>query len=404
MKLVNKLIQNFQYQSIRSLHCKKYLINSSHLTDKSHPIYQNSHTDLAILLFSKSYQQVTKTYDYLQTKLNPSNIQATFVDNVIDNNLEEDNLVILLINKENENEVLIPFYHQDKDVKDLNFNSVGRWRVGKQTGSVERREMDLGNMKSISQAENKVKIPKELETVKESNGSLFLMGDNQLEQYLQVLDIEMKGVTKTGFKSSNTIFEYNTPNQLYYNNKLYQEGLLGFYTNCILPWKVSVDRLTKISDEYELKQCQGNIIIEFKGFNNACGLLKEKVDQLGNKNQKLDFNQVSIWTRLSREEKEIGYFAISAGDPSNGNIALDTKLDLKIGDKIEFYYEDNNTFIENRINNNSNELSINYLNFDLNYSISNESKKNSIINSEGLINFNNGISTILKLNYSKLNI
>ncbi|KAG0318705.1 hypothetical protein BGZ99_005492 [Dissophora globulifera] len=256
--------------------------------------------------------------------------------------------------------------------KRLKEKSVGKWA---RSQDIEERSLDTADawasFKSISIGQNQVQVPDSALPPPSSpahgqehdvSQDIMILSDLEVHQFLEALDTANPSASKTGLLASSTPFITGKPVTMYYDGKVVQDGVLG----------VSVVRETIASSsdrsedarnrrptlttlEYpslaplgpamQITKCRGNIILELND-SNATRLLLERLQSTTLTKDKEYFLATGEPTKAKDSQefnvnmKEAMVYKITGGDPSKGNMAVDTVHDLNVGQWVQFNHHD----------------------------------------------------------------
>ncbi|KAI1315944.1 hypothetical protein EDD11_000194 [Mortierella claussenii] len=273
-----------------------------------------------------------------------------------------------------------PFYLSGAESrrKRLKEKSVGKWA---RSQDIEERSLDTADawaaFKSISIGRNQVQVPQAVlpppssftttttattttsssSSPSSSSQEILMMSDMEVHQFLEALDHTTPAAHKFGILASSTPFITGRPVTMFYDGKVVQDGVLG-----VSIVRSSADRHegeTKTTVDYpsmaplgpamQITRCRGNIILELDE-SNATRLLLDRLSATTLTKDKEYFLATGEPTRVdihsSQDQivnidmKQATVYKITGGDPSKGNMAVDTVHDLNVGQWVQFMHHD----------------------------------------------------------------
>ncbi|KAF9582299.1 hypothetical protein BGW38_000392 [Lunasporangiospora selenospora] len=245
----------------------------------------------------------------------------------------------------------------DSRRKRLKEKSVGRWA---RTQDLEERSLDSpeawADFKSISIGQNQVQVPEAafpivpLDSNLAQQQDIFMISDLEVHQFLEALDTVNPEATKLGLVASSTPFITGRPVTMFYEGKLVEDGVLGVTITTEsgkIPEKTRVEypSMAPLGPAMQITRCRGNIILELDE-SNATRLLLDQLQATTLTKDKEYFLATTSdpsGVTLSAEKPAIDMnramvYKITGGDPSKGNMAVDTVHDLQVGQWVQFIH------------------------------------------------------------------
>ncbi|KAF9277404.1 hypothetical protein BGZ68_009320 [Mortierella alpina] len=257
-----------------------------------------------------------------------------------------------------------PFYLSGADSrrKRLKEKSVGKWA---RSQDIEERSLDTADawssFKSISIGQNQVQVPAAILSPQSEGGAehqeqdVLMISDLEVHQFLEALDVASPTASKVGLMASSTPFITGRPVTMFYDGKLVQDGVLGVSLVKKAGSHKHIEGATRTSVEYpsmaplgpamQITRCRGNIILELDE-SNATRLLLDRLQATTLTKDKEFFLATGEPTTADQDEdsnvdmSNATVYRITGGDPSKGNMAVDTVHDLKVGQWVQFIHHD----------------------------------------------------------------
>ncbi|KAG0030823.1 hypothetical protein BGZ82_007284 [Podila clonocystis] len=251
--------------------------------------------------------------------------------------------------------------------KRLKEKSVGKWARAE---DIEERSLDTADawnaFKSISIGRNQVQVP---EAALPSSGvslnegadattkqKVIVFSDLEVHQFLEALDNAAPQADKIGLLASSTPFITGKPVTMFWNGQLVQDGVLGvsIVKDTSKETKKSVTTveypsMSTLGPAMQITRCRGNIILELDE-SNATRLLLDRLQATTLTKDKEYFLATGEPATLgSLDHKDVRtdidmakatVYKITGGDPSKGNMAVDTVHDLRVGQWVQFIHHD----------------------------------------------------------------
>ncbi|KAF9345573.1 hypothetical protein BGX26_002975 [Mortierella sp. AD094] len=253
-----------------------------------------------------------------------------------------------------------PFYLSGAESrrKRLKEKSVGKWA---RSQDIEERSLDTADawsaFKTISIGHNQVQVPEAALPLDSSSGStsqdIFMLSDLEVHQFLEALDNASPEANKVGLLASSTPFITGRPVTMFYDGKIVQDGVLG--VSVVRDAKDGKGGENRTSVEYptlaplgpamQITRCRGNIILELDE-SNATRLLLDRLKATTLTKDKEYFLATSESIESTQGQdvnvdmSKATVYKITGGDPSKGNMAVDTVHDLNVGQWVQFIHHD----------------------------------------------------------------
>ncbi|KAF9200285.1 hypothetical protein BGZ49_009496 [Haplosporangium sp. Z 27] len=249
-----------------------------------------------------------------------------------------------------------PFYLSGAESrrKRLKEKSVGKWA---RSQDIEERSLDTADawtaFKTISIGHNQVQVPEAVLPPQPSSSAtsqdIFMISDLEVHQFLEALDNANPGASKIGLIASSTPFITGRPVTMFYDGKIVQDGVLG--VSVVREIKDSKNAESRTSIEYptlaslgpamQITRCRGNIILELDE-SNATRLLLDRLKSTTLTKDKEYFLATGELIESTQDQDvnidmlKATVYKIIGGDPSKGNMAVDTVHDLSVGQWVQF--------------------------------------------------------------------
>ncbi|KAG0319189.1 hypothetical protein BGZ97_002599 [Linnemannia gamsii] len=252
-----------------------------------------------------------------------------------------------------------PFYLSvaESRRKRLKEKSVGKWA---RSQDIEERSLDTADawssFKSISIGRNQVQVPTAAlpptssasAPARDADQDIMMISDLEVHQFLEALDAANPEASKIGLMASSTPFITGRPVTMFYDGQLVQDGVLGV---SILKRPASKQDITSVTypsmsplgPAMQITRCRGNIILELDE-SNATRLLLDRLQATTltkDKEYFLATGEPSTATSESPAQVDMSkatVYKITGGDPSKGNMAVDTVHDLQVGQWVQFIH------------------------------------------------------------------
>ncbi|KAI8356472.1 hypothetical protein B0O80DRAFT_447526 [Mortierella sp. GBAus27b] len=257
-----------------------------------------------------------------------------------------------------------PFYLSGAESrrKRLKEKSVGKWA---RSQDIQERSLDTSDawlaFKSISVGQNQVQVPQAIlpvastpSTTSATAQDILMISDLEVHQFLEALDQANPTASKTGLLASSTPFITGQPVTMFYDGQVVRDGVLGvsllFQQNSSSssPSSTTVDypTLAPLGQAMQITRCRGNIILELDE-SNATRLLLDRLQATTLTKDKEYFLATGELIKAADQDQDKNIemskatvYKITGGDPSKGNMAVDTVHDLQDGQWVQFNHHD----------------------------------------------------------------
>lgn len=296
---------------------------------------KNKSPDVCVVLASKSFS--FKNYEYLTGELRSKLKPTILVGGVIDRVPQVNHGISLLLGFD---EHIVPFAIEDSDSRlKIRSISVGRWgrkeekeRIKLQSDHIDKFGWD--NFGSVSTPAQTYQLPA---GIIDPPSFVMTVSDNEPDELLQALDHHFPQVPKVGIIGASTPFVTGTPYTLFNSKKMMGSGITGFasYGKATKEVNVSHSALEKLGQPVKITRCRGNIILDLDE-GGATGLLLRLI-QSGPKLSKDEEFYLGVYPPDDDQSSEtnVTVSRITSGDPSKGNMSVDTTTDLQVGQIVQ---------------------------------------------------------------------
>ncbi|KAI9311513.1 hypothetical protein BX666DRAFT_1881650 [Dichotomocladium elegans] len=227
---------------------------------------------------------------------------------------------------------IVPFHIPDSpDRHKVRSISVGRW--GRKELKGEWKQFG-----SVSQPSQALALPSTLQTMTGTPSMVFLATDNEPDQLLQALDHHFPQTNKLGIVGASTPFVTGHPHTLICQNEILGAGMVGFAAYDRAP-TTDIDvfhpALEALGEPMTITRCRGNIILDLDQ-SGATGLLLSMLQQ--GRNARIEKDQdfyLGIYPLGTTEPAQMSVNRVTSGDPSRGNMSVDTTADLQVGQVVQ---------------------------------------------------------------------
>ncbi|KAI7871472.1 hypothetical protein BDF14DRAFT_1761388 [Spinellus fusiger] len=225
--------------------------------------------------------------------------------------------------------------------------SVGRWGRPEYLGRVAYQQQQMESMgwdgfESVSTPTQDYVLPETL-TTRQTPSFVFLASDNEPDELLKTLDHHYPATLKLGIVGASTPFVNGNPYTLFYQDQLMGAGIAGFATyttksEALSYIKIEHPSLLPIGKPMHITRCRGNIILDLDQAG-ATGLLLELIK---NKQNSLISKDETFYLGIyppedtTMEPSKMTVCRVTSGDPSRGNMSVDTTVDLQEGQVVQF--------------------------------------------------------------------
>ncbi|KAI9490806.1 hypothetical protein BDB00DRAFT_836199 [Zychaea mexicana] len=239
----------------------------------------------------------------------------------------------------------VPFHIPDSQQREkVRTISVGRWgrvedfdRLRFQGNKLNDDGWDAFN--TISRPAHQVALPSTLQTRSETPSFVFMASDNEPDQLLHALDHHFPDIPKIGVIGASTPFITGEPYALFCNQELLGGGIVGFASyndQPISEIQVEHSALEPLGEPLTITRCRGNIILDLDQAG-ATGLLLALIQQ--GQSARIAKDQefyLGVYPPCSDDSSKMAVNRITSGDPSRGNMSVDTTADLQVGQRVQF--------------------------------------------------------------------
>ncbi|KAF9135637.1 hypothetical protein BGW39_001517 [Mortierella sp. 14UC] len=246
-----------------------------------------------------------------------------------------------------------PFYLSGAESrrKRLKEKSVGKWA---RSQDIEERSLDTADawssFKSISIGRNQVQVPTAAlppsTATATAEQDIMMISDLEVHQFLEALDTANPEASKVGLMATSTPFITGRPVTMFYDGQLVQDGVLGV---SILKTRkaqkeetsVTYPSMSPLGPAMQITRCRGNIILELDE-SNATRLLLDRL-QATTLTKDKEYFLATGEPNTSGSDAQVDMskatvYKITGGDPSKGNMAVDTVHDLQVGQWVQFIH------------------------------------------------------------------
>ncbi|KAF9359415.1 hypothetical protein BGX34_008357 [Mortierella sp. NVP85] len=208
-----------------------------------------------------------------------------------------------------------------------------------------------------------------------------MISDLEVHQFLEALDVANPEASKFGLLASSTPFVTGKPVTMFYDGDVVQDGVLGVSLVVEKDQKkrppttattttVEYPTLAPLGPAMQVTRCRGNIILELDE-SNATRLLLDRLQATTLTKDKEYFLATGEPVQENNQDVNVDMsqatvYKITGGDPSKGNMAVDTVHDLNVGQWVQFLHHDRNLshgHFDESLLNNSNQLNHESLRF-----------------------------------------
>ncbi|KAI8064791.1 uncharacterized protein B0P05DRAFT_554296 [Gilbertella persicaria] len=288
--------------------------------------------DVCVVLASKSFS--LKHYRQLSAELNKRLKPTVLLGGVVDRIPQVDHGISLLLGFD---EKIVPFTIKDSPHRHkIRSTSVGRWgrmeeRERLQTQSDHIDKVGWENFGSISTPVQTHTLPP---GIVDKPSFVLSVSDNEPDELLQALDHHFPDVPKVGILGSSTPFVTGEPYALFHSTGIMGSGIVGFASyGSTGHIQVEHTAMQKLGEPIKITRCRGNIILDLDEAG-ATGLLLKLIHS-GNKISKDEEFYLGIYPLGDSSEENVTVSRITSGDPSRGNMSVDTTADLQVGQTVQ---------------------------------------------------------------------
>ncbi|KAI9478160.1 MAG: hypothetical protein EXX96DRAFT_524508 [Benjaminiella poitrasii] len=308
--------------------------------EQSVQILDRKTPNVCVVLASKSF--TLNNYRDLTRQLNLKlNTPAVLLGGVIDRIPHFDHGISLLLGFD---EHVVPFTIRDNQQRlKIRNTAVGRWGRVEDVTRLKYQNDHLDHLTnwddfgSINIPVQPFQLPPGFDDSKQPS-FLFTVSDNEPEQLLQTLDHHYADVPKLGLVGASTPFVTGDPYCLFHGEEMMGSGMVGFaaYTKNAPSEDVIVSHtaMEKLGEPMRIARCQGNVILDLEA-GGATGLLLQLIQKSGPLSKDEEF-YAGVYPLDDQADENMTASRITSGDPSRGNMSIDTTADLQVGQVIQF--------------------------------------------------------------------
>ncbi|KAG0193568.1 hypothetical protein DFQ28_004460 [Apophysomyces sp. BC1034] len=295
---------------------------------------------VCVALVSKSFSAADyeSLPDALGQALNPQLLVGAVVDRVPSSSSSSGHGLSLWMGYD---EDVVGFGVQDTQTRQkVRSISVGRWGRVDQPNYVD--EVGWEGFGSVSQPAQRYILPPALKkrTGTSRPSFVFTVSDNEPDELLHALDHHYPETHKIGLIGASTPFVNGNPYTLFYKNQMMSAGMAGFavYGNTLSSLDLDHAQLQPLGKPMTITRCRGNIILDLDEAG-ATGLLLELIRQ--GKSAQISKDEefyLGVYPsgQIELDNTTMSINRVTSGDPSRGNMSVDTTEDLKVGQVVQF--------------------------------------------------------------------
>ncbi|OBZ82976.1 hypothetical protein A0J61_08972 [Choanephora cucurbitarum] len=299
-----------------------------------------SKPDVCFVLASKSFS--LNNYRQLATDIQSHIKPTVFLGGVVDRVAQLDHGISLLLGY---NEQIVPFTIEDsKDRHKVRSIAVGRWgraedreRLAYQSDHIDR--IGLGNLDSISTPARAHQLPTGVDPEKKPS-FVLTVSDHEPDHLFQAFDHYFPDIPKLGILGASTPFVTGEPYALFSQKKgMMGSGIVGFasYGQGQADVRIEHTAMQALGEPMKITRCRGNIILDLEE-GGATGLLLRLIhgNKTGAQISKDEEFYLGVYPLNDDSEANMTVSRITSGDPSRGNMSVDTNVDLQVGQVVQF--------------------------------------------------------------------
>ncbi|KAI8581547.1 hypothetical protein K450DRAFT_231836 [Umbelopsis ramanniana AG] len=232
------------------------------------------------------------------------------------------------------------------DRKKFKSVSVGRWGKVQDFNRFKYEENDIEKFgwdafKSVSTNVHGHDLLPQLQNLKQTPKFAWILSDHEPYQLIETLDYHFPQATKAGLIGASTPFITGTPYTLFYNEKMLPGGSIGFVSSSVPKVRSSVQHiaLEALGSPMTVTRCRGNIILDLDE-TSATGLLLDLLNKGHNAKISKDKEfYLGACTEDAGDNVQLtSVHRVTSGDPSKGNMSIDTTKDFQVGQKVQFLH------------------------------------------------------------------
>ncbi|KAI8388614.1 uncharacterized protein BYT42DRAFT_560686 [Radiomyces spectabilis] len=223
--------------------------------------------------------------------------------------------------------------------------SVGRWGRVEDYPSVQHQRTKFGQagwdaFDSVSQPAQQYLLPESLTAKQTSPSFIFVASDNEPDELLQSFDHHYPTTPKIGIIGASTPFLTGQPYTLFYQGKAMGAGIVGLasYRKDNPSLTVIHHGLEKMGEPLKITRCRGNVILDLDQAG-ATGLLLDLLHSGPSGKPKKDeefYLGVYPAGDTQLDDAKLSVNRVTSGDPSRGNMSVDTTADFEVGQTVQF--------------------------------------------------------------------
>ncbi|KAH8549992.1 hypothetical protein BGW37DRAFT_88754 [Umbelopsis sp. PMI_123] len=298
--------------------------------------------DVCIALVSQSFpaNDLLKLNTEFLKHVNPRIFIGAVVDRVPSSQSGGHGLSVLIGQEE---DVTAFSLDDTADRKKFKSVSVGRWGKVQDFDRFKYEENDIDKFgwdafKSVSKYVHGHTLVPQLQNLKQKPQFAFILSDHEPYQLIDTLDHHFPQATKSGLIGSSTPFITGMPYTLFYNEKVLSGGTIGFVTSSVPKIRSSVQHhaLETLGSPMTVTRCRGNIILDLDE-TSATGLLLDLLNKGHNAKISKD-KEFYLATSVKDADANVqltSVHRVTSGDPSKGNMSIDTTKDFEVGQKVQ---------------------------------------------------------------------
>jgi len=303
----------------------------------------NKPIDVCVALVSRSFSanDILKLNTEFLKHINPKIFIGAVVDRVPSPDSGGHGLSVLIGQEEDATGFIVEDTADRKKIKSV---SVGRWGRVQDFNRFEFEENDIDKFgwegfKSVSRNVHDHSLIPQLQNLNCVPQFAWIVSDHEPYQLIETLDHHLPQTTKCGLIGSSTPFITGTPYTLFYNGKTLSGGTIGFVSSSTpkLQPEIQHHALEVIGRQMTITRCRGNIILDLDE-SSATGLLLDLLNKGHNANISKD-KEFYLGICLDEPVAQLAsVHRVTSGDPSKGNMSIDTTIDFQVGQKVQFLH------------------------------------------------------------------
>ncbi|KAI9288163.1 hypothetical protein BC943DRAFT_273480 [Umbelopsis sp. AD052] len=228
------------------------------------------------------------------------------------------------------------------DRKKFKSVSVGRWGKVQDFNRFKYEENDIEKFgwdafKSVSTNVHGHELLPQLQNLQTPKFA-WILSDHEPYQLIETLDHHFPQATKAGLIGASTPFITGTPYTMFYNDKVLPGGSIGFVSSSVPKVSSSVQHkaLESLGSPMTVTRCRGNIILDLDE-TSATGLLLNLLNKGHNAKISKDkeFYLGACTEDADNNAQLTSVHRVTSGDPSKGNMSIDTTKDFQVGQKVQ---------------------------------------------------------------------